>query len=187
MIVHWMRVGFVHGVMNTDNMSILGLTIDYGPYGWLDNYDQGWTPNTTDAGQRRYRFGEQARIAQWNLLQLANAICPLIEQAEPLEQALNEYAAVYEQGWQRMMADKLGLASFDNALVSELTDILQQVETDMTLFYRRLALLRTDMKLDGEREWWDLLMPAWYQPQQDINPACKTGCIVICSSLRRRL
>lgn len=166
MIVHWMRVGFVHGVMNTDNMSILGLTIDYGPYGWLDNYDQGWTPNTTDAGQRRYRFGEQARIAQWNLLQLANAIYPLIEQAEPLEQALNEYAAIYEQGWQRMMADKLGLASFDDALVSELTDILQQVETDMTLFYRRLALLRTDMKLDDEREWRDLLMPAWYQPQQ---------------------
>ncbi len=166
MIVHWMRVGFVHGVMNTDNMSILGLTIDYGPYGWLDNYDQGWTPNTTDAGQRRYRFGEQARIAQWNLLQLANAIYPLIEQAEPLEQALNEYAAVYEQGWQRMMADKLGLASFDDALVSELTGILQQVETDMTIFYRRLALLRMDMTLDDESEWLDLLMPAWYQPQQ---------------------
>jgi len=166
MIVHWMRVGFVHGVMNTDNMSILGLTIDYGPYGWLENYDPGWTPNTTDAGQRRYCFGEQARIAQWNLLQLANVIYPLIEQAEPLEQALNDYASIYEQGWQRMMADKLGLASFDDALVSELTDILQQVETDMTLFYRRLALLQTDMKLDDEREWLDLLMPAYYQPQQ---------------------
>ena len=60
-IVHWMRVGFVHGVMNTDNMSILGLTIDYGPYGWLDNYDPDWTPNTTDAGTRRYRFRSTTR------------------------------------------------------------------------------------------------------------------------------
>ncbi len=57
LIAHWMRVGFVHGVMNTDNMSILGLTIDYGPYGWIDNFDPDWTPNTTDAGGRRYRFG----------------------------------------------------------------------------------------------------------------------------------
>ena len=60
MIAHWMRVGFVHGVMNTDNMSILGLTIDYGPYGWLEGYDPGWTPNTTDASGRRYRFGGPA-------------------------------------------------------------------------------------------------------------------------------
>ena len=60
MIAHWMRVGFVHGVMNTDNMSILGLTIDYGPYGWIDDFDLDWTPNTTDAEGRRYRFGQQA-------------------------------------------------------------------------------------------------------------------------------
>ncbi len=76
MIAHWMRVGFVHGVMNTDNMSILGLTIDYGPYGWIDNFDPDWTPNTTDAGGRRYRFGQQAEIAYWNLGQLANALAP---------------------------------------------------------------------------------------------------------------
>ena len=62
MISHWMRVGFVHGVMNTDNMSIHGLTIDYGPYGWLEDYDPDWTPNTTDARTKRYRFGHQARI-----------------------------------------------------------------------------------------------------------------------------
>ncbi|MGO4780941.1 protein adenylyltransferase SelO family protein, partial [Lysobacter sp. 2RAB21] len=60
---HWMRVGFVHGVMNTDNLSILGLTIDYGPYGWIDNYDPDWTPNTTDAGRRRYRYGQQPQVA----------------------------------------------------------------------------------------------------------------------------
>ena len=79
MIAEWMRVGFVHGVMNTDNMSILGLTIDYGPYGWLEGFDPGWTPNTTDAGGRRYRYGNQPQIAQWNLVRLANALFPLIE------------------------------------------------------------------------------------------------------------
>src|SRR5258706_362377 len=73
MVAGWMRVGFVHGVMNTDNMSILGLTIDYGPYGWIDNYDPDWTPNTTDAQGRRYRFGQQPAIAYWNLTRLANA------------------------------------------------------------------------------------------------------------------
>ncbi|HVJ37063.1 MAG TPA: YdiU family protein, partial [Stenotrophomonas sp.] len=67
MVAQWMRVGFVHGVTNTDNMSILGLTIDYGPYGWLEDYDPEWTPNTTDAGGRRYRFGAQPQVAYWNL------------------------------------------------------------------------------------------------------------------------
>ena len=84
MIVHWQRVGFVHGVMNTDNMSILGLTIDYGPYGWLENYDPTWTPNTTDANGRRYCFGNQPQIAYWNLAQLANAIHPLIQASRAL-------------------------------------------------------------------------------------------------------
>ena len=79
LIAHWMRVGFVHGVMNTDNMSILGLTMDYGPYGWLEGFDLHWTPNTTDAQGRRYCFGNQPRIAQWNLIRLANALAPLID------------------------------------------------------------------------------------------------------------
>ena len=77
MVAHWMRVGFVHGVMNTDNMSILGLTIDYGPYGWLEDYDPDWTPNTTDAAHRRYRYAQQPQIAHWNLVQLANALHPI--------------------------------------------------------------------------------------------------------------
>src|SRR5699024_10406805 len=91
MIVHWMRVGFVHGVMNTDNMSILGQTIDYGPYGWLEGYEPGWTPNTTDAAGRRYCFGQQPQVALWNLTQLANAIFPLIGQTEPLQRAIANY------------------------------------------------------------------------------------------------
>ena len=97
MIVHWMRVGFVHGVMNTDNMSIIGETIDYGPYGWLDDFDPEWTPNTTDAANRRYRYSQQPAIAQWNLMQLANAILPLTEDPKPLEQSLSDYAKTYER------------------------------------------------------------------------------------------
>jgi len=88
MIIHWQRVGFVHGVMNTDNMSILGLTIDYGPYGWLEGFDFGWTPNTTDKQHKRYRFGNQPTIGLWNLYQLANALYPLIDEATPLEEIL---------------------------------------------------------------------------------------------------
>jgi len=147
-------VGFVHGVMNTDNMSILGLTIDYGPYGWLENYDPGWTPNTTDAGGRRYRFGNQPQIAFWNLGQLANAIYPLVGSPEPLQQAMNSYVSAFEQGWQAMMAGKLGLDEFDaktdDQLIDELQTLLRDVETDMTIFYRRLALVEMNTELADE-------------------------------------
>ncbi len=148
MIVHWQRVGFVHGVMNTDNMSILGLTIDYGPYGWLENYDPDWTPNTTDAQGRRYRFANQPKIAYWNLVQLANAIYPLINSAESLQKALTAFTSTFEHGWQTMMAGKLGLSAFntvnDDRLATELLKLLQTAETDMTLFFRDLANIAAD-------------------------------------------
>ena len=103
MIVHWIRVGFVHGVMNTDNMSVLGLTIDYGPYGWLDDYDTGWTPNTTDADGRRYRFGRQPSIALWNLARFAEALHPLVEDETALIASLDTfgdtYNALQEKTW----------------------------------------------------------------------------------------
>ncbi|MHC4268070.1 MAG: protein adenylyltransferase SelO [Planctomycetota bacterium] len=176
MIVHWMRVGFVHGVMNTDNMSILGLTIDYGPYGWLEDYDPDWTPNITDAGSRRYCFGNQSQIAHWNLAQLSQAIYPLIEQSEPLQQALNLYTKDLEHGWQSMMAQKLGLNAFgpetDNELVTELLEILQLVETDMTIFYRQLATI--DINVEHLKDLSDStllepLMDSYYVPEQLTN------------------
>lgn len=143
LMVHWLRVGFVHGVMNTDNLSILGLTIDYGPYGWLEDYDPYWTPNTTDAAGRRYCYGRQPTIAHWNLAQLANALHPLMGDPAPLEQALTDYSRRFEEGWQAAMAAKLGLKAFaadtDTALVQDLLGLLAEVETDMTLFYRHLA------------------------------------------------
>ena len=113
MIIHWQRVGFVHGVMNTDNMSILGLTIDYGPYGWLEGFDDGWTPNTTDRQHQRYRYGNQANIALWNLYQLANALYPLIEEAAPLEEILENYKSEYSIKYLAMMKSKIGLSSIN--------------------------------------------------------------------------
>ncbi len=167
LIAHWMRVGFVHGVMNTDNMSILGLTIDYGPYGWLENYDPDWTPNTTDAQHRRYRFGAQPQVALWNLAQLGNALMPLVEDAAPLEKALSDYGATFQTTWNRMLAEKLGFAKYDAKhhadLTTDLMAVLQSAETDMTIFFRRLALI--DLSHESSEE--ALLAPfaaAWYQP-----------------------
>ncbi len=142
MIGHWMRVGFVHGVMNTDNMSILGLTIDYGPYGWIDNYDPDWTPNTTDAQNRRYRFGQQPGVAYWNLGRLAGALLPLFSGEEMLQDGLKRYVDAYVAADLDNTARKLGLAAAgdeDVALMQELQDLLVRAEADMTIFFRALA------------------------------------------------
>ena len=142
MVADWMRVGFVHGVMNTDNMSILGITIDYGPYGWLEGFDPDWTPNTTDAQGRRYRYGNQAQIAHWNLTRLASALHPLINDETALLHGLGVFETTFNQTARQMLASKLGWKAIvpgDETLLSELPDVLQQVETDMTLFFRGLA------------------------------------------------
>ncbi|MFT5171165.1 MAG: hypothetical protein ACI9BD_000937, partial [Candidatus Marinamargulisbacteria bacterium] len=152
MIVHWMRVGFVHGVMNTDNMSILGLTIDYGPYGWVEDFDLNWTPNTTDAEGRRYCFGRQTDIAMWNLSKLAQAISPLIKDTNELDTILDQTHGYFRKEIQAMMLQKLGI-DFDSEkdetpLVEALVDMLQLLETDMTLFFRHLADFDLDRPLD---------------------------------------
>jgi uncharacterized protein YdiU (UPF0061 family) len=147
MIIDWQRVGFVHGVMNTDNLSILGQTIDYGPYGWVENFDPEWTPNTTDREHRRYRFGNQGSIALWNLTQLANALYPLIEDVPALEQILDEYRAYYIKNYYRMQLLKLGLEEIqkeEETFVKDLFDLLTITETDMTIFYRNLAAFDAD-------------------------------------------
>ncbi|MFT4541104.1 MAG: hypothetical protein ACI841_000041 [Planctomycetota bacterium] len=174
MILHWMRVGFVHGVMNTDNMSILGETIDYGPYGWLEDHDPQWTPNTTDAGQRRYCYGNQASIAHWNLVQLATAIAGLMDgDTDPLVHVLKVYPDTYAANWRAMMLTKLGLestkAAADQALLDELLEVLSLLETDMTLFYRCLAKIQVEAVLSSEASDTEVcagLTDAYYQPAE---------------------
>ncbi len=143
LMAHWMRVGFVHGVMNTDNMSILGLTIDYGPYGWIDNYDPEWTPNTTDSATRRYRYGLQPQIGGWNVLRLAEALFPLVDDMEAVQDALGAYEPAWVEASAEMIAGKLGIESHtgddDQQLWLDLTGLLRRAETDMTIFFRGLA------------------------------------------------
>jgi serine/tyrosine/threonine adenylyltransferase len=165
LMAQWMRVGFVHGVMNTDNLSILGLSIDYGPFGFLDHFDPSFTPNTTDADQRRYRFSNQPLVAKWNLVKLAEALYPLIGSVPPLEEALAVYTATYEAEAQRVGAAKLGLTVADKSLFDELTQVLALVETDFTLFFRRLADVPAELGPDAPAE--ALLAPlaeAYYGP-----------------------
>ena len=146
LMADWMRLGFVHGVMNTDNMSILGVTIDYGPYGWLEGYDPAWTPNTTDAQGRRYCYGNQAYIAQWNLARLAEALIPLGIEVPALEEGLKLYVETFQEAWARALAQKVGLVALDDELAKGLFEALGEAETDFTLFFRNLA----KVPLEGE-------------------------------------
>ncbi len=170
MIIHWQRVGFVHGVMNTDNMSILGLTIDYGPYGWLEGYEPDWTPNTTDRQMRRYRFGHQPEVALWNLLQLANAIYQLVEEEEPFQKILESYQKNFKVEYFNMMSQKLGLEKFngeaDANLSIALTKNLQMTETDMTIFFRNLANLPKDMMTEGNADFLKVVEDSFYSPEE---------------------
>jgi len=147
-------------------MSILGLTIDYGPYGWLEGYDPSWTPNTTDLPGRRYAYGRQPEVAAWNLTRLANALSPLIEDVAALEQGLDIYAATFTSSWRTMLAQKLGLSALDGegdeALVRDLFGILQLTETDLTLFFRGLASASANNT--------GPLLPAFYDTSEPSEP-----------------
>jgi uncharacterized protein YdiU (UPF0061 family) len=123
-------------------MSILGLTIDYGPYGWIDNFDPGWTPNTTDASGRRYCFGRQPEIARWNLERLADALAILLPAPEILQAGLLHYDTVYAKSFSQALAGKFGFQSWredDADLVNDAFDLMQRAEVDMTEFFRSLA------------------------------------------------
>jgi uncharacterized protein YdiU (UPF0061 family) len=129
-------------------MSILGLTIDYGPYGWIDNFDPDWTPNTTDAHGRRYRFGWQPKIAFWNLTRLAEALSPLFEGTERLQAGLERYSETFVAADRDNIARKFGFAECrdgDVELMRDLHALLQEAEVDMTIFFRALA----DVELDA--------------------------------------
>lgn len=142
MVAKWQGVGFVHGVMNTDNFSILGLTIDYGPYGYLDSYDPEYTPNTTDLPGRRYKFSTQPKVAHWNILQFAKSMVPLCGHNN-LEGIVEGFEDVYQASFRLVMAKKLGLASFvgdeDMNLLNSLYDCMADSKADHTNVWRALS------------------------------------------------
>lgn len=151
MMTHWMSLGFVHGVMNTDNMSILGLTIDYGPYGWVEEFDPNFTPNTTDFSHRRYRFAHQPQIALWNLNCLANALYPLIEDKDLIVESLGYFQTHYEEAYLNKLSAKLGLklerSQVDQEFLAELFDILAELKLDYTRFFRFISNESFDINL----------------------------------------
>ena len=182
MIAHWMRVGFVHGVMNTDNMSIHGLTIDYGPYGWLEDYNPSWTPNTTDSSRRRYRYGNQPQIGAWNVARFLESISPIMNEPEKLKEVLEFYISEFEKHNDDMWAAKLGISKFEESdveLIKELNILLQKVETDMTIFFRELGSVEeaeiSNLKFafyDEESipvDEWNQWLEKWWQ-RVDGNP-----------------
>lgn len=171
LMAQWMSVGFVHGVMNTDNMSILSETIDYGPYGWLEKYDLQWTPNTTDAEGKRYCYGNQPAIAQWNLARLANALMPLINDVEPLQKSLTGYNQAFHQHWNALLADKLGLVlqtlETNPLCYSQLVHVLSALQMDFNLFFDALTRIAQNDADIASQESIDALLACSYLPAPD--------------------
>jgi len=146
LLAQWQAVGFCHGVMNTDNMSILGLTLDYGPFQFLDGYDPAHICNHSDT-QGRYAYGRQPNIAYWNLFCLGQALLPLIEDQELALAALESYKTVFPAALQARLRAKLGLQqdrTEDRALIEDILKLLAQERTDYTIFWRRLSQFVAD-------------------------------------------
>ncbi len=140
LVAHWQAYGFAHGVLNTDNMSILGETFDFGPYGFLDDYAPGFICNHSDHGGR-YAFDQQPAIGLWNLNALAHALSPLIA-VEDLRRLLGEYQPVLVQQWSSLMRARLGLQQQkpdDESLVADLLGLLAESRVDYTRFFRALC------------------------------------------------
>lgn len=143
LIAQWQAVGFAHGVMNTDNMSILGITLDYGPFGFLDHYEHGFICNHSDH-HGRYAFDQQPDIAGWNLSCLAQALVPLMSM-EAAQDALSVYVTEFTGRYVELMGRKLGLAQTrqqDIELTTRLLDLLHQNQVDYTIFFRTLSNFR---------------------------------------------
>jgi uncharacterized protein YdiU (UPF0061 family) len=141
LMAQWQLVGFCHGVMNTDNMSILGLTLDYGPFGFMDGFDAKHICNHTDA-QGRYAWHAQPKVAHWNLYQLANSLHVIAPDADALRTALDTFEPIFLQAMQRQMTQKLGLGVWqegDETLMDDLWSLMQANHSDFTLTFRQLA------------------------------------------------
>lgn len=145
LVSHWQSVGFCHGVLNTDNMSIMGLTIDYGPYGFLDHYDPDFICNGSDDGGR-YRFSSQPEICGWNLRKFAEALDPILPLSQGQLVIQEEYTRVFEREYLSRMRSKLGLLQEQDGdvdLVNDLLDTMQITYADFTNTFRNLNMLFT--------------------------------------------
>ncbi|MBC3875355.1 protein adenylyltransferase SelO [Undibacterium flavidum] len=141
LVAHWQAVGFMHGVLNTDNMSILGLTLDYGPFGFMDGFDPAHICNHSD-NQGRYSYQMQPRIGQWNCHALAQALLPLIGDVETTQEALSPYVDHYEAHYHKLMQQKFGLLDQmpgDDELFAAYLDLMASTRTDFTLAFRNLS------------------------------------------------
>ena len=141
LMADWQAVGFCHGVMNTDNMSILGLTLDYGPYGFMDAFQLGHVCNHTDS-QGRYAWNRQPSVGLWNLYRLAGSLHAIVDDADALRGVLEGYEAVFTQAFHDRMAAKLGIAQWlpeDEELLDELLRLMHTGRADFTLTFRRMA------------------------------------------------
>lgn len=161
LIAQWQAAGFAHGVMNTDNMSIIGLTIDYGPFGFLDEFDASFICNHSDYGGR-YAFDQQPQVALWNLYKFAQTLVPLIE-VEAAEEVLGEYQTIFTEKFIELARGKLGLQTAqtkDAELIAGLFEVLQNNVVDYTRFFRRLGEFKTDANDKN-----DLLQKMFVDPQ----------------------
>ena len=154
LLAQWQAVGFCHGVMNTDNMSILGLTIDYGPFQFLDGFDPRHICNHSDTSGR-YAFNQQPNVAYWNLFCLAQALLPLIGDQEIAVAALESYKTVFPREFEGRMRAKLGLAEpaeGDRALIEGVLKLLAAEKVDYTIFWRRLSQHMADGNAEPVRD-----------------------------------
>jgi uncharacterized protein YdiU (UPF0061 family) len=145
LIAQWQAVGWAHGVMNTDNLSILGITLDYGPFGFIDDYDPGFICNHSDHNGR-YAFNQQPYIGLWNLSCLAQALLPLAEKKD-LKASLDRYTPLCEGQYMELMRAKFGFMETreeDASLIQELLAFLQQHHVDYTIFFRALGSFRSE-------------------------------------------
>jgi serine/tyrosine/threonine adenylyltransferase len=155
LIAHWQAVGFMHGVMNTDNMSILGETIDYGPFGFMEAFDSNHICNHSDQ-QGRYSYGNQPQIGHWNCYALGQALLPLIGEVETTQAALDTYQGAFAAKIDTLLRAKLGLATqqdADRGLLDAMFGMLDDNHADFTQFFRRLGNLQidADTSLEGNR------------------------------------
>uniref|UniRef100_A0A6V7QSD3 Selenoprotein O n=1 Tax=Ananas comosus var. bracteatus TaxID=296719 RepID=A0A6V7QSD3_ANACO len=156
LVARWQGVGFTHGVLNTDNMSVLGLTIDYGPFGFLDAFDPSYTPNTTDLPGRRYCFANQPDIGLWNIAQFGTTLsaAKLISKDEA-NYAMERYGTKFMDEYQYIMTKKLGLTKYNKQLISKLLNNLAVDKVDYTNFFRLLSNIKADPNIPEN----ELLVP----------------------------